>query len=81
MANSTQIGKVFENIGEKFDLMYARRAYMHWFIQEGMEEGEFYEAREDLACLERDYHELSQCSHQDWLEEPENDKGLAFEWK
>ncbi|CAK60704.1 unnamed protein product (macronuclear) [Paramecium tetraurelia] len=53
ISNKTAIEEVFARIDYKFDLMYSKKVLIYWFIQEGMEEGEFIEARENISALGR----------------------------
>lgn len=38
ISNSTSIVEVFSRINYKFDYLLSKRAFIHWYIREGMEE-------------------------------------------
>ncbi|KAK4326990.1 hypothetical protein Pmani_002508 [Petrolisthes manimaculis] len=47
LSNTTAIREAWERLDRKFDLMFSKRAFVHWFVGEGMEE-----------ALEKDYEEV-----------------------
>ena len=68
IGNNTCISRLFsERICGKYDLLMSQRAFIHWYENEGMERGEFYEAREDLGFLEQDYMDILSSQESDEL--------------
>ncbi|XP_015590398.1 tubulin alpha chain [Cephus cinctus] len=58
LSNNTAIRHAWAKIGHKFDLMYKKRAFVHHYVGEGMEEAVFQDARDDMAALIQDYKEV-----------------------
>lgn len=75
ICNSTSIAEVWSRVNYKFDLMFAKRAYAHWYLGEGMDEQEFVDARENLASLEKDYEE---CAKESEKHGEEGEEGAVF---
>ncbi len=67
MVNSTSVREIIKRIGEQFTMMFRRKAFLHWYLSEGMDDMEFteYESHlNDILCeydlpsvYERDYDE------------------------
>ncbi len=47
--NSTAIQEIFKRIEEQFTAMFRRKAFLHWYTGEGMDEMEFTEAESNMA--------------------------------
>lgn len=58
LSNSTGMRETWSRLRQKFDLLYSKRAFVHWYLKDGMNEEEFKEARDDLVLLEDEYNEM-----------------------
>jgi tubulin alpha len=77
LANTTAIAEARSRLDHKFDLMYAKHAFVQRYVGEGMEETEFPEACEDVALLEKDYDEVAAEMVEGGGEEEEEEGGKA----
>jgi len=61
IGNSTAIQEVFKRIQEQFSVMFHRKAFLHWFTEEGMDEMEFTEAESNMNDLVAEYQQYQVC--------------------
>ncbi|KAK3865569.1 hypothetical protein Pcinc_028835 [Petrolisthes cinctipes] len=55
VGNSTSIQELFKRVSEQFHAMYRRKAFVHWYTNEGMDEMEFTEAEANMNDLISEY--------------------------
>jgi len=60
VANSTAIQELFKRIGEQFTHMFRRKAFLHWYTGEGMDDMEFTEAESNMNDLVAEYQQYGE---------------------
>ncbi|XP_050556910.1 tubulin beta chain-like [Spodoptera frugiperda] len=65
VGNSTAIQEIFKRISEQFTAMFRRKAFLHWYTGEGMDEMEFTEAASNMADLISEYQQYQEANVDD----------------
>ncbi|XP_054280517.1 tubulin beta chain-like [Macrosteles quadrilineatus] len=62
IGNSTAIQELFKRISEQFTAMFRRKAFLHWYTGEGMDEMEFTEAESNMNDLVSEYQQYQEAT-------------------
>ncbi|MCO5550430.1 hypothetical protein L7F22_003916 [Adiantum nelumboides] len=57
IGNSTTIQEMFKRMGDQFNAMFKKKAFLHWYTGEGMDELEFTEAESNMNDLVSEYQQ------------------------
>jgi len=57
IGNNTCIQEMFRRVGDQFTSMFRRKAFLHWYTGEGMDEMEFTEAESNMNDLVSEYQQ------------------------
>ncbi|KAH6873622.1 Tubulin/FtsZ, GTPase domain-containing protein [Thelonectria olida] len=72
VGNSTAIQEIFKRVGEQFTAMFRRKAFLHWYTGEGMDEMEFTEAESNMNDLVSEYQQYQDAGVDDEAYSEEN---------
>ncbi|EDS37615.1 tubulin beta-4 chain [Culex quinquefasciatus] len=79
IGNSTAIQEIFKRINEQFTAMFRRKAFLHWYTGEGMDEMEFTEAESNMNDLVSEYQQYQEASADEEGEFDEEEEGDVHE--
>ncbi|ANB15403.1 beta-tubulin [Sugiyamaella lignohabitans] len=65
IANTTAVQELFSRTSAQFSAMFKRRAFLHWYTGEGMEQAEFTEAESNLNDLISEYQQYQNATADD----------------
>ncbi|KAG9439537.1 hypothetical protein H6P81_019702 [Aristolochia fimbriata] len=65
IGNSTSIQEMFRRVSEQFTAMFRRKAFLHWYTGEGMDEMEFTEAESNMNDLVAEYQQYQDATADD----------------
>ncbi|KAE8711414.1 4-diphosphocytidyl-2-C-methyl-D-erythritol kinase [Hibiscus syriacus] len=68
VGNSTSIQDMFRRVSEQFTAMFRRKAFLHWYTGEGMDEMEFTEAESNMNGLVSEYQQYQDATADEELE-------------
>ncbi|XP_017855716.1 tubulin beta chain isoform X2 [Drosophila mojavensis] len=68
IGNTTAIQEIFKRISEQFTAMFRRKAFLHWYTGEGMDEMEFTEAESNMNDLISEYQQYQEATADDDVE-------------
>merc|ERR1711953_114149 len=57
VSNTTALKGIFQRLATQFGAMYRRKAFLHWYKGEGMDEMEFQEADKNVRDLITEYQD------------------------
>jgi tubulin beta len=75
LANSTSVKEVFRRISKQFTTMFRRKAFLHWYTEEGMDEAEFREARNDMDDIASEYQSYQDACVEESFDGEEDTEG------
>ncbi|KAJ8583980.1 beta-4 tubulin [Rhizopogon salebrosus TDB-379] len=78
LGNSTAIQELFNRVSDHFTAVFELNDFLHWYIQESMDEMEFPEAESNMQGLVAEYQQYQDATVEDEPEyeeevEPEDD--------
>ena len=79
IGNSTSVQQLFKRVSDQFTAMFRRKAFLHWYTSEGMDEMEFTEAESNMNDLVSEYQQYQDATTEDAHEVEEEIQAEAAE--